>query len=151
MHGDLQVVNALPDGTRIASEVGLRDIARALQEGDRLKGWEGDPDMIVCVDLITGMFDVWTRDNEGAPYIAFSRPYCDGRLIDDALACDTRRRDVAGEVLVRNKAVDAAARAAFEAETEEAADKLRHGLLRDIGPYEVGLTRTLFPVSGGIR
>lgn len=147
----LDQVAYLPDGTRVAVEGAAVDTLRALQRGDGLLGWEGDPNMQIMVDLVTGTFDVWTLDAHGEPYLAISRPYCDQRLVVDVLAADTRRRDVAGDVLARNKALEASQASSRRDEIEDATERLCHALRADIGAYEGGLTRTLFPVSGGFR
>jgi hypothetical protein len=143
----LDQVAFLPDGTRVAVEHGVQDTLRLLKHGDGILGWEGDPNMEIMVDLITGMYDVWTLDTQGRPYLAFSRPYCDHRLVQDALACDTRRRDVAGDVMKLNLAREAAAQATFEDQVEEYADKLHFALRKDLG-HLFGGTRRQTSMSG---
>lgn len=143
----LQAVSTLADGTRVAGDVELRDIVRLLKHGDGLRGWEGDPNMEVMVNLTTGMFDLWTLDARGEPYIALSRPYCDHRLIDDVLAADTRRWDVAGASMANNEAVRAAADASFDEQVEAFADKLQWALRRDLGHHGGG-TRMIHAIGG---
>ncbi len=147
----LDRVGFLPDGTRVAVEGQVLETLRALKEGDGILGWEGDPNMEIFLDMASGTYDVWTLDNQGEPYMALSRPYCDQRLVVDVLAADTRRRDVAGSVMAHNKRVEAAAKADFAAQVEEHAEKLQWALRRDIGAYEGGLTKMIHPVSGGSR
>lgn len=147
----LDQVAFLPDGSRVAVEGHVQDILRLLKHGDGILGWEGDPNMEIMVDLITGMFDVWTLDAAGNPYLALSRPYCDHRLVTDVLAADTRRRDVAGDAMRANQRADAAAEADFAAAAEEHYEKLQWALRKDLGAYEGGLTRMIHPVSGRTR
>lgn len=135
----LQAVDFLPDGTRVASELGLRDTQRALEAID--------PNMRLCVDLETGMFDVWTLDAHQRPFIAVSRPYADARLIRDVQAADTRYRDVAGEARLANIAREAEVQATFDEQVEAYADKLLFALRRDLGHLEGGRSR-LVSVGG---
>lgn len=143
----LSQVAHLADGTRVEVDGAAVDTVRALKHGDGILGWEGDENMEVLVDLSTGMFDVWTLDAHAEPMLVLSRPYCDHRLVADVLRADTRRRDVAGDIIAHNIAVDEARKADFDARTEEAAEKLQWALRRDLGAYEGGLTRsfTYFP------
>jgi hypothetical protein len=120
------------------------DTERALQRGDGILGWEGDPNMEIAADL-DGNWWVTTLDAEGnrTPVIG-PRSYCDQRLVADVIHADTRRFDVAGRVLEHNRRLDDAKRAERRAANDERADRLHHALLRDIGAYHGGLTRRVY-------
>lgn len=117
------------------------DTERALQHGDGILGWEGDPNMEVAADL-EGQWWVTTLDREGkrVPVVG-PRPYCDQRLVEAVIRADTRRFDVAARVLLHNQQLDERNRKERQAGNEERADRLHHALLRDLGAYEGGLTR----------
>ena len=135
-------VTVVPGQGRVLVEGTVVDTLRRLREGDGILGWEGDPNMQLFVDTGTGRFDVWTLDARGEPALVVAeQPFADQRLIEAVIRADTRRFDVAGRVLEHNAHVDEARRREHHDENEEAADKLHHALMRDIGAYEGGLTR----------
>ena len=132
---------SLPDSTRVAVSSEVTDILRLLKYGDNILGWEGDPNMELMVDFESGMFDVWTLDAHRQPFIVLSRPYCDHRLVLDVLKADTRRRDVAAEVLAHNKAQADREEAALGEAIEERGEKLQWALRRDLGHLDGGTGR----------
>lgn len=145
----LDQVAVLPDGQLAQVSGAVVEMLRRLKDGDNVLGWEGDPNMELFVDLDTGLFDVWTLDLAGEPTLVVSAaPYCDQRLLERVIRADTRRFDVAQRVIDARAAREKAEASRLADQREEAHDKLHLALLQDIGAYEGGLTKRIFPVGG---
>lgn len=133
---------ALPDGTQALVTGEAQDIAARVKHGDPTLGWEGDPDMTVCVapyqHLATGRvvykFEVWAIDAHHQPYVAVTSDTCGPELIRQLVHADTRRRNVVEETIKANQRRDAAEAADRSAQHEEMADKLHHALVKENTP-----------------
>lgn len=134
-----------PTEGKVLVEGAVTDTIRRLKDGDGTFGWEGDPNMEVCVDLETGLYDVWTLGLDGEPaLVAAGKPYCDGRLIEDVIRADTRRFDVLARIDAKNASVKKAHDEKAADERAEFADRLHLALMSDCGHHYGGLSRRLF-------
>lgn len=133
---------ALPDGSQALVTGEAQDIASRVKHGDPTLGWEGDPDMTVCVapylNTKTGrvelIFEVWAIDAERKPYVAITSPTCGPELIRRLVHSDVRRRDVVGEAIKANERKERAEAADRSARHEEMADKLHLALVKENTP-----------------
>lgn len=83
----------------------VTDIGRRLHQGDATVGWLGDPTLEVRIGVevdrhdrpIPGgeqMFEVWGRDERGAPYVCLRWPRCDASMLRALAERDTRVHDM---------------------------------------------------------
>ena len=107
----------------------LMDIDRRAKFGDE-SGWRGDPSFCVCINTLTGWFEVWGTDGTGLHYKAASNPKLGIELIHQLRDGDPRKHDVFDEVMKRNAQHQADKVAADRDAFEVLADKVAWGVRR---------------------
>jgi hypothetical protein len=133
---------ALPDGSKALVTGEAQDIASRVKHGDPTLGWEGDPDMTVCVapyrNRLTGhvamLFEVWAIDAHRQPYVAVTSDTCGPELIRQLVRADVRKRDVVAEAIKANERRERSEAADRSARHEEMADKLHLALVKENTP-----------------
>jgi hypothetical protein len=120
-----------------------------ITKGDRVFGWEGDSRYALYVNSKAGAWELWRHEDDGVMRISLAVP---SWQVDTAslipflvvwlVEHDGRRGyDPVLAALADNARVDKAKAAAADAHAEEAADRLHHGLMRDVGHLEAGMSR----------
>jgi hypothetical protein len=137
----LDRTHTLPDGTNLVVEGDVHDIARRLHEGDPTLGWAGDPNLLLFLNVATGMFEVWAPDAHLEPYLAVAHPRCDASLIRRLVDADNRRETAYDRVVAANAKAEADAAQVRADHQEEVADRLHHALRKDLGHHVGGSTR----------
>jgi hypothetical protein len=138
----------LPNGMSLYVDSDFYD---RLHNGDASVGWTGDPRLAVYHEH--GRIEIWRHCEDGVPrLIVRSRPGMDTldasvlRFLAEHDSQSRRAYDVRADM----DAVNAAVRKEYERQakerTDEAADRLYHGLKKDIGAYEGGSTTDYMPL-----
>lgn len=118
------------------------DIARRLTDGDEL--WRGDPTMELLYNDVTGHFEVWAIDPRNNPYMAWSGPYCDQRILTELAETDWQR----GSKAILDRLVREAASAESKIESARAdiagemAEKMSWALHRAFATHLGGKSST---------
>lgn len=142
----------LPRGSSLPSVEGAAaDLERRVQQGDPTLGWEGDPSMRVVIveGVISGRkavrWEVWAPDPQTRePFCVASSMTLGPELIRKIVAADTRRRDVVGEFIAKERKRVLDERKAMSERHEEVADKMHHALRKDLGDGP-----RIHPIPGG--
>jgi hypothetical protein len=132
----------LPNGMSLYVDSDFYD---RLHNGDASVGWTGDPRLGVYHEH--GRIEIWRHCEDGEPrLIVRSRPGMDKldasvlRFLAEHDSQSRRGYDVRADM----DAVNAAVKKEYERQAKErladAADRLRHGLKKDLGAYEGGST-----------
>lgn len=134
----------LPDGSAVWIESGIRE---KLQQGAPELGWEGDPRLEVYLGPGNCLY-VWRLEGDGAyRLVSRSKPGVglDERLIHHLVSHDTRRGvDPKDSVDTHNAKLDAEREYRNDEITSQAAERLAHGLRKDIGYHHGGLSKLVF-------
>lgn len=135
----------LPNGMSLMVD---NDFYDRLHNGDASVGWTGDERLAVYHE--NGRIEIWRHCEDGEPrLIVRSRPGMD-RLDSGVLRFlaehDTQSRrayDARADMDLVNAAIRKELDRKQAEQTEEAHERLYHGLKKDIGAYEGGSTRDL--------
>lgn len=124
-------------GRRLWMDTLMRVLIDKIQNGDPVKGWEGDENLAVYYNEPERRWELWRLEDDGEyRFVCRSDPDAifDDRVIDALLAWDRRRRTVPlhDEIVAHNEKVEAADDAAVnERLTEEVAPRLRHAFRKE--------------------
>lgn len=138
-----------PDGGMIEIDSDLID---ALHNGDATYGWEGDPLLFLAWNRDTQRMELWRHNlnRDGKDGLIMRGPaggrVADMNIIKFLVDHDTRRVDVVAGITKHNAQVKKDHAAAQRDKMGEAADRLYHGLQKDIGAHLTGSTRDLTPL-----
>ena len=138
-----------PNGAIVEIDSELLD---ALQNGYSPFGWEGDPLLFLAYNRATDRIEVWRHNlnRDGKPGLVMqSKPgqrIADMNIIKVLMAHDTRRHDVVADMKKHNDQVRKDAEYARRDKMGEAAERLYHGLQKDIGHHLTGSTRDYMPL-----
>jgi hypothetical protein len=138
----------LPNGMSLYVDSDFYD---RLHNGDASVGWTGDPRLGVYHE--NGRLEIWRHCEDGVPrLIVRSRPglnTLDGGVLKFLAEHDSQSRR-AYDVRADMDAVNAAVKKEYERQAKEraddAAERLYHGLKKDIGAYEGGSTSDYMPL-----
>lgn len=137
----------LPDGERHLIEDPHAD---RLFKGDPVLGWEGDDRLALYVNYRAGRWELIRLEGDGNYRFVVAVPgfvrghEAIGWLIVWLVEHDVRRGfDPRAATDAVNDGIEKAARKAETERNHEFAERLEHGLLKDVGATEVGLTKRL--------
>lgn len=144
----IPALNFLPNGMSLMVD---NDFYQRLHYGDASVGWTGDERLAVYHER--GRIEIWRHCEDGEPrLIVRSRPGMD-RLDSGVLKFlaehDSQSRrgyDARADMDAVNAAVAKEYERQAKERTAEAADRLRHGLKKDLGAYEGGSTADYMPL-----
>lgn len=140
---DIKHPHALPDGSVVWVDASIRD---RLQNGCPITGWEGDPRLEVYLGP-ENRLHLWRLEADGEyRLLARSAPNAplDERIIHLLVAHDTRRGYKPKEsVDAHNAQVRRARDEKDDEKMSEAADRLAHGVRKDIGYHYGGLSKVI--------
>lgn len=138
-----------PDGGMVEIDSELID---ALHNGYAPLGWEGDPLLFLAWNRATQRMELWRHNlaGDGQPgLIMRSKPgqrVADMNIIRFLVTHDTRRRDVADDIIKHNAQVRANQISDQRDKMGEAAERLYHGFQKDIGHHLTGSTKDFMPL-----
>lgn len=138
-----------PDGGMVEIDSDLID---ALHNGYAPLGWEGDPLLFLAWNRQTQRMELWRHNLNGdgkAGLIMRGKPgmrVADMNIIKFLIDHDTRRHDVAAQIIAHNEKVRQDAIDAQRDKMSEAADRLYHGFQKDIGQHLTGSTKDNMPL-----
>lgn len=112
----------------------LNDIDNRVKFGDE-SGWRGDPTMCVCIDKLTGMFEVWGLDSHNTPYKAVTHHKLNHEIIRKLIAGDWQKHDVIDEVMAANAALEAANAAKDKDNRMVVAEKMAWAIRQDFAQH----------------
>lgn len=130
-------------GRRVLVTGEVQDLVALVRLGAPRLGWEGDPDLEVGFDTITGLFEAWGTDLRGTPYRAAHAETVEG-LIRALVRNDNRRGNVVESLIEEQTKAEAERDRAHDDHFAEVGDKLHWALTRDIGQHYGGNTRRLY-------
>jgi hypothetical protein len=138
----------LPNGMSLYVDADFYD---RLHNGDASVGWVGDERLAVYHEH--GRIEIWRHCEDGEPrLIVRSRPgmnTLDSAVLRFLAEHDSQSRrayDVRADMDAVNAAVQKEYERQAKEKTDEAADRLYHGLKKDIGAYEGGSTSDYMPL-----
>jgi hypothetical protein len=135
----------LPNGMSLLVDA---DFYQRLHGGDASVGWTGDERLAVYHEA--GRIEIWRHCEDGEPrLIVRSRPGMDRldsgvlRFLAEHDSQSRRGYDARADMDAVNEAVRKEYARQAKERNDEAADRLYHGLKKDIGAYEGGSTADL--------
>lgn len=141
----IPALNFLPNGMSLLVD---NDFYQRLHYGDASLGWTGDERLAVYHNQ--GRIEIWRHCEDGEPrLIVRSRPGMDRldagvlRFLAEHDSQSRRGYDARADMDAVNAAVAKEYERQARERVEDAADRLRHGLKKDIGAYEGGITSDL--------
>lgn len=150
----IDTAHGLLDGTRATVSNDVWDIERRIKEGDPAIGWVGDPSMGLFVDveeyvggiinLQYGWFEVWGIDAAGEPYLAWTGPQLDQRVLESLRDGHWSNGNAADRVIKTNLDRQAAKAKVEKDRREETLDKLHFALRQGAGAHYGGLTKRFY-------
>ena len=144
----MDIPQLLPDGSSLWMDV---EFMKMLHNGKPEIGWEGDPKLGVY--FYKDRLEIRRADDSGnmRHVIMRSRPGVRSLGMEALVflaehdSQSRKRYDVVADINQHNARVQRDLDAKRADSRGEAVERLAHALQRDIGPYETGLSRRLFP------
>lgn len=135
----------MPDGSQVLID---SDLMYKLHCGDPALGWEGDPTLILTFNGQTEQIELWRDCPDGQPRLLIAgapgKRVADLGLIKFLVEHDSQRGyDAVQAVIDKELKRKADEQARHMDAVGEAAERLYHGMKRDLGAYEGGSTRDL--------
>ena len=150
----IDTAHGLLDGTRATVSNDVWDIERRIKDGDPGIGWPGDPSMGLFIDTeeyVGGIinlqymwFEVWGLDASGEPYLAWTGPQLDQRVIEQLRDGHWTNGNAADRVIKSNLDRQAAKAKVEKDRREETLDKLHFALRQGAGAHYGGLTKRFY-------
>jgi hypothetical protein len=137
-----------PDGERVRID---DPVADRIKKGDPIFGWEGDERYQLYVNYKIGRWELWRHEDDGVMRLNLVVPgFVSGvdvvpYLIEWIVTHDGRRGFNPTDLVIKESLRHQREREAEgHARNEEAADRLHHALVKDVGHTDVGMSRRQF-------